>query len=173
MNENVKINCSCDTGFDKGAYKKTLENNIFTLFGNLYKGSSVVLRYHGMLTENIEEEKYNNDLFIQYFLDNDEENIKTIPLHICTKCSGECYCIDIDLEEYNKISFCFKHNDLYDKNNDNYYTLNITKNPLNDVMQKYGFEKNKNLPVTNEENKIGILKKIFDNILKLFKVGTN
>lgn len=171
MNENVKINCSCDTGFDKGAYKKTIENNIFTIFGSLYKESSIVFRYHGILTDKLSKESYNEDLFIEFFFDGNKEDTKTLPLHICTKCSGECYCACIDLEEYNEISFCFKNKeDVYDKNNENFYNLKILKNPLDDVMQKYGFEKNKNLPIKNEDNKISILNKIFNGILKLFKM---
>lgn len=32
MNEFVKFQCACDTGYDNGAIKKTIENNIFTIF---------------------------------------------------------------------------------------------------------------------------------------------
>ena len=32
MNEFVKFECACDLGYNKGALKKTIENNIFTIF---------------------------------------------------------------------------------------------------------------------------------------------
>ena len=32
MSENVKFECACDIGYDKGVLKKTVENNIFTIF---------------------------------------------------------------------------------------------------------------------------------------------
>ncbi len=35
MNEFVKFECACKLGYDKGALKKTIENNIFTIFRKL------------------------------------------------------------------------------------------------------------------------------------------
>ena len=70
MNENINT-CVCNIGFNKGALKKSIENNIFTIFGNISKYSSIVLRYHGELIDNICYEQYNNNLYIKYFFDDD------------------------------------------------------------------------------------------------------
>lgn len=71
MCENVKTKCACDIGYDKGVLKKTLENNIFTIFGNLSQKSSIVIRYHGILTEN-NDKKFN----MFYYFDSMESNKK-------------------------------------------------------------------------------------------------
>ena len=93
MCENVKSSCSCDVGIDKGVLKKTLENNIFTIYGNLTENNSIVLRYHGLLTDNILDNS--TTLNIEYCFDSIENDKTSLALDKCAKSLGDCYCANI------------------------------------------------------------------------------
>lgn len=173
MSENVKFECACDTGYDKGVLKKTLENNIFTIFGNLNEKNSIVIRYHGVLTENILENSPTFNMF--FYFDESENDKKTIKLQKCTKCPGDCYCATIELGCHHSLSFGFSdENNNYELNNDKAFKLNINPDPISNLMQRYGFEQNSNLPTceTNKykmfscDNILNIIKKLFSNIFK-------
>ena len=165
MNEFVKLDCACDTGYDKGALKKTIENNIFSIFGNINQNKTIVVRYHGILTENTEN--IPNEFYLAYFFNNDETNKTKIKLNKCCKCSGECYCGLIDLNSNTSLSFSF-----FDKNNNfelngknEIFKLEISPDPIDNIMQRYGFEQSVNLPsyTENKEN-IFVFKNIINNI---------
>lgn len=165
MNEFVKFECACDLGYDKGALKKTLENNIFTIFGNLNQKNAIVIRYHGILTENDTDNSTAFNMF--YYFDELKNDKKIIKLHKCTKCAGECYCATIDLDIYHSLNFgFFDENNKYEINVDKPFKLNISPDPISNLMQRYGFEQNTNLP-TYEENKDKIF--AFENILSVIK----
>lgn len=146
MNENVNITCICKLGFDKGAIKKTIENNIFTIYGNLIKENSIVIRYHGILSDNIEQNNYTNNLQISYFFDNDESTKNSVTLARCTECIGQNYCAIIDLEKHNNISFEFIDKNTNKKDGEQPFKLDIIKDPVKDLMHRYGFEENTELP---------------------------
>ena len=167
MNENVNITCICKLGFDKGALKKTIENNVFTIFGNLIKENSIVIRYHGILSDNIEQNNYTNNLQISYFFDKDESTRKSITLAKCTECIGENYCAIIDLENHNNISFEFIDSVSNQKDGDQPFCLDILKDPVKDFMQRYGFEQNNELPaILPNKNKFY---SILSNLQMFFK----
>ena len=174
MDENVKHKCICELGCDKGALKKTIENNVFTIYGNITKNSYVILRYHGELIDNINHNNYQNDLYISYYFDDKPEK-HILCLAKCSKCVGESYCALIALEDYSKISFEFFQLE-QDKHiigkNETSFSLNIENNTLNDFLKKYGLEENANLPVIEDKHEIQ-LKKIINNIksflLSLFR----
>jgi len=167
MNEIVKRNCACELGYDKGALKKTIENNIFTIFGNLNQKNSIVIRYHGILTEHNTENTTTFNMF--YYFDGLENDKKTIKLQKCTKCLGECYCATIALNDYHYINFGF-----FDENNNhepainNSFKLDIATDPISSIMQRYGFEQNTNLP-TNIEDKENLFENILMSIKDFFK----
>lgn len=165
MNEFVKFECACDQGYDKGALKKTIENNIFTVFGNLNQKNSIVIRYHGQLTENDGENSTSFNMF--YFFDGLENDKKIIKLQKCTKCIGDCYCATIDLDINHSLNFgFFDENNNYELNGNDAFKLEIAPDPISNIMQRYGFEQNANLP-TCEENKDKIF--VFENILNVIK----
>lgn len=168
MNEFVKTECACVLGYDKGALKKTLENNIFTIFGNVYQKNSIVIRYHGMLTENDGIASTTFSMF--YFFDNAENDKKIIQLQKCTKCAGECYCATIDLDSYHSLNFgFFDSNNKQEINLDKPFKLEIIPDPISNIMQRYGFEQNNNLPtLENKTDKIFAFKNIIDNIKNFF-----
>ena len=168
MCENVKSSCSCDIGYEKGVLKKTIENSIFTIFGNITQDNYIVIRYHGKLTENENLSK----ISISYCYDISSNNNSTILLTRCSKCEGECYCAVLGLEKHTKLFFDFCDNlGNIEKNDSKMFELEIKKDPISSIMQRYGFEKNINLPVC-EENinpKISCLKNIFENIKMFFQ----
>ena len=168
MNEFVKFECACNAGYDKGALKKTIENNIFTIFGNLNQKNSIVIRYHGQLTE--DEDNNSTEFNMFYFFDNNTDDKKTIKLQKCTKCHGDCYCAVIDLDIYHSFNFgFFDNNNRYELNKTSAFRLEIAPDPISNLMQRYGFEQNTNLPVYEQSSdKMFILKNIFNSIKYFF-----
>ena len=165
MNENVKFDCSCSIGYDKGALKKTLENNIFTIFGNLNQKNCIIIRYHGLLTENISNNSTTFNMF--YYFDNLQNDKKQISLGKCQKCVGEHFCAAIDLENHTSIHFGFTNNNgEYELNNDLPFKLDIAPDPISEFMNRHGFEENTNLPVIETEKETLF---IFENILNKIK----
>lgn len=166
MNEFVKTTCACDIGYNKGVLKKTIENNIFTIFGNLNQKNSIVIRYHGLLTEN-----NSTEFKLFYYFDTPENDKSYINLQKCHKCSGDCFCANIDLEHHTKIFFGFiDENSIYDDNQGKAFELEIAPDPITDIMQRYGFEPNTNLPTcTKSQDKLNKFKGIISSIQKLFK----
>ena len=170
MNENVKVSCVCARGYDKGVLKKTIENNIFTVYGNLNKNSYILLRYHGQLIDNIDYNNYTNNLYISYFFDGNKENISNSTLAKCEHSVGENYCALISLDEHDCIDFQFY---LRSENEDNIcseattFKLDIQIDPLENLIQKHGLADITALPVSQEENEIKF-KKILNSIKKIF-----
>lgn len=168
MNEFVKFECACDTGYDKGALKKTIENNIFTIFGNLNQKNSIVIRYHGILTDNNSSNSTTFNMF--YFFDNSENDKKILELKKCTKCDGDCYCATIDLDINHSLNFgFFDENNNYELSDNKTFKLEIAPDPISSIMQRYGFEQNTALPVCEEyKDKMFVLGNILNNIKTFF-----
>jgi len=146
MNENVKTPCVCELGCDKGVFKKTIENNVFTIYGNISQNSYIIIRYHGELIDNIDYENYSDNLYISYFFDENKQETRTVSLAKCTKCIGENYCALIELGEHESLTFEFnsvdaaaEHSELQEKM---LFSLEIKRDLLTDVLQKYGIEEN-------------------------------
>ena len=171
MNENVKQMCICDLGYDKGVLKKTIENNVFTIYGNITKNNYIILRYHGALIDNVSYENYLDNLYITYFFDNDSKSKETICLAKCNKCVGENYCALIYLGEHDKINFNFSLKDTLENivtynDNNMIFELNIKSDPLTDIMNKYEKEEASNLPIAPKDSEIRLKEMI--NKIKLF-----
>lgn len=174
MNEFVNFECACNLGYDKGALKKTIENNIFSIFGNLNQKNSIVIRYHGQLTE--KDDINSTEFSMFYFFDNLENDKKTVKLHRCSKCAGDCYCITIDLDMHHTLNFGFlDNNGNYELNNGTEFKLNILPDPISNIMQRYGFEQNTALPtfekkrdtISTFENLLNSIKLFFKNCFKV------
>ena len=176
MCENVNLKCACDEGYDKGVLKKTIENNIFTIYGHLNQKNTIVVRYHGELTNNELNETKEFNIF--YYFDNMKQNTKTIKLQKCTKCIGECYCCTLDLDSYRSLHFGFFDNyGNYELSCNTIITLDIAPDPISSLMQRYGFEENTNLPTYEKNNDnlfafksiFNSIKLFFNNIFKTYK----
>ena len=168
MNEFVKFECACDLGYDKGALKKTIENNIFTIFGNLNQKNSIVIRYHGCLTENDSNNSTAFNMF--YYFDGSENDKKIIQLKKCTKCVGDCYCATIDLDMNHFLHFgFFDKNNNYELNNETTFKLEIAPDPIANIMQRYGFEQNTSLPTYEpSSDKIFAFRNVLTAITEFF-----
>lgn len=167
MNENVNNSCICTIGYDKGAFKKQVENNIFTIFGNISKNNTIVLRYHGELIDNICYEQYENNLYIKYFFDDDKNALNKVNLAKCTKCIGENYCTLIELENHNKITFSFCTAQDLEKEGLMSFNLNISEDLLSSFVNKYEEKTSENLPVLENKHEIK-LKNIIQTIKDYF-----
>ena len=167
MSEIVKFECACNAGYDKGALKKTLENNIFTIFGNLNQKNSIVIRYHGVLTESDINDLTTYNMF--FYFDDLKSEKQIVKLQKCNKCAGECYCCTLDLDMYNTLNFgFFDNNNVCELNCDKPFQLKISPDPISNIMQRYGFEQNTNLPVVeSDKDKISSFEGIL-NIIKTF-----
>ncbi len=168
MNENSNFSCICKLGYEQGAYIKAIENNIFTIYGNIATNNTIIMRYHGQLIDNICYEQYENNLFIKYFFDNNFEEIKTIALAKCTKSHGENYCGLINLENHDNITFSFFSPNQEPDEQNMTFNLPIQNNILEDFIDKYDEEKNTALPVVSENKLIEFLE-VIDNIKLFFK----
>ena len=170
MNENVKIDCCCDQGYDKGVIKKTVENNIFTIYGNITKNNCIVLRYHGELMDSINCQNYSNNLYISYFFDNNSVETIHMPLAKCSKCVGESYCSLIDLGCHDNIAFEFyvlnEAEKKCSKEPTHIFNFQIKNDPISDILEKYNVEENSMLPAVSSAKEIE-LKKVIGIIKKM------
>ena len=163
MKENEVEKCYCEEGFEKGAIKKNFEFENFSIFGNLMKKNTIVIRYSGCLTKTNSDKE--NKIILYYVFNNDWTNKKEIILKPCHHEKGT-YCATIDLEENMCITFGF-YNSVgeYDKNLANSYSLKIANNTIDDIMKRYGIEENTELPVTlNDTKNMNIISSMFSKI---------
>ena len=166
MSKNEVEKCYCEQGFKKGAIKKSCEFENFSIFGNLMKKNTIVIRYNGSLTKkNIEKE--NHKIILYYVFNNDWTNKKELILANCEH-EKDCYCTTIDLEDNLNITFGFCDNyGEYDKELSNSYSLKISNNPIDEIMKRYGMEINTEMPVVkNEANEVNNISSIFYKIKK-------
>lgn len=137
--------CCCEEGFSNGAIKKNFEFENFSIFGNIMKNSTIVIRYNGHL-------KFNSNVKLYYVFNNDWNNVKKVPMSIC-KHDKNSYCGIIHIGEELNISIGFCNEDNGEIAPQNSYTFKIAQNTINDIMKRYNFENNESLPIIQEENK--------------------
>ena len=172
MMENEVEKCYCEAGFEKGAIKKNCEFENFSIFGNLMKKNTIVIRYYGCLKElNVEKD---NNINLYYVFNNDWTNKKEITLTPCHHDKGS-YCATIDLEDNLCITFGFyTQSGCYDYNLRDSYSLKIADNTIDNILKRYNMEENTELPITNEQVKdinfiTSIFTRIKNKLAKLFK----
>lgn len=105
-----------------------------------------------------------------YYFDQAENDKKIIELQKCTKCIGDCFCATLDLDTNHTLHFGFFNGNNYELNNNTAFKLEIAPDPIANIMQRYGFEHNNNLPTYEEKNdKMFALQNIFATIKNFFK----
>lgn len=173
MNNVVDLHCTCEEGCNKGVFKKTIENEKFSIFGNLNKNNCIILRYYGKLTKSTEEIELedNTELYMYYTFDNNWQDKKHIQMGKCLIGRNNDFCIHIDLENHDLISFGFYDNKgKFDLKEDSLtYSFTISNDIISDIMKRYGFEANKELP-TIVEYKVNYMINVESVLLKLKKV---
>lgn len=163
MKENEVEKCCCELGFEKGAIKKNFEFENFSIFGNLMKKNTIVIRYKGSLSKKTLENS--NKIILYYVFNNDWTNKQEIELKPCHH-EKESFCTTIDLQDNMCITFGFCNSlGEYDKDLANSYSLKIANNTIDDIMKRYGIEENTELPVTLIDTKnINIITSVFNKI---------
>lgn len=168
MNENAVEKCSCDIGIENGAISKFFEFDNFTIFGNLSKNSSIVIRYNGTLC-NKKKDGITHPILIYYVFDNDWTNKNDV---FMTKCyhHADTFCVNIDLEQHNSITFGF-YNSIgeFDKNYAESYNLKISEDKIDDIMKRYNLEDSTNLPIAPKQTEILSMSAFFASIKNWFK----
>lgn len=151
MKENEVEKCYCELGFEKGAIKKSCEFENFSIFGNLMKKNTIVIRYNGCLTKTHLNKSHK--IILYYVFNNEWTNKQEIELKPCLH-EKDSFCATIDLRDNMCITFGFYNsNGEYDKNLANSYSLKIANNTIDDIMKRYGIEENHELPVTLKDTK--------------------
>ena len=152
--------CCCEEGFSNGAIKKNFEFENFSIFGNIMKNSSIVIRYNGHL-------KFNSNVKMYYVFNNDWNNVKKTQMNIC-KHDKNAYCGIIHIDEELNISIGFCNEDESNITTSASYTFKIAQNTINDIMKRYNFEANESLPTVQTENKhMNNIFTIFNKIKKI------
>jgi len=176
MKENEVEKCYCELGFEKGAIKKNCEFENFSIFGNLMKNNTIVIRYNGCLTKKHFENHHK--IILYYVFNNDWTNKKEIELKPCHH-EKDSFCTTIEQRDNMCITFWFySTNGEYDKNLANSYSLKIANNTIDDIMKRYNIEENNDLPVTLDDTKnmsriSSVFTKIKGMISKMFLKVTN
>ena len=163
MKEKEVEKCYCEAGFEKGAIKRNCEFENFSIFGNLMKKNTIVIRYNGCLAKPNFDTSYK--IILYYVFNNDWTNKKEMVLKPCHH-EKSTFCANIDLEDNMCITFGFYNsNGEYDKELANSYSLKISNNTIDDIMKRYGMEENQELPVTlNDTKNMNIISSIFTKI---------
>lgn len=160
MCENVVEKCCCEEGFSNGAIKKNFEFENFSIFGNIMKNSTIVIRYNGHL-------KFNSKVTMYYTFNNDWNNVKKIPMSVC-KHDKNSYCGIIHIKEELNISIGFLSEIDMNIKPSTAYTFKISQNTIDDIMKRYNFESNEALPTVQAESKhINNIATFFSKIRKL------
>lgn len=154
MSNVVDFHCTCEEGCNKGAFKKNVEDEKFTIFGNLNKNNCMILRYHGELVKPNEDADLEKpkEIYMYYTFDNNWQDKHHVQMSKCLIGRNHEFCINIDLEQHSLISFGFYNNyGKFDiKDDSTTYCFNIGNDIISDIMKRYGLEDNKELPAVVE-----------------------
>lgn len=183
--------CSCSKYLEKKENLKVcLENEIFTIYGNLNKGQKIVIKYHGKLLnekenkeenkiveENIEknlienlkenENKNNNNnekekkIFLYYGYGNLWSDKGMIEMDVCNHSDKQSYCVALNLINVENLFLCFMdNNNNWDLNESSSYIIKID-NPMTTLTKKL-------LSVALTEEDYWSTNKFFKNIINKF-----
>lgn len=110
-----------------------------------------------------------------YYFDQSKNDKKILQLQKCTKCDSHCYCATIDLDIFHSLHFgFFNENFEYELEKETPFTLEIAPDPITNIMQRYGFEQNTNLPAYEDNNaKINVFRGILDKLTFFFNKVLN
>lgn len=152
--------CRCKEGFDSGAMKKSIEFENFSIFGNIMKNNTIVVRYNGHL-------KFNSNVKMYWVFNNDWDNIQSASMSICDY-DKNSYCAILELKDEFSISIGFCTDNTTDAiSQANSYTFKIAQNTIDDIMKRYNFETNEALPTVTEKKNIHKLENIFNKIKEI------
>lgn len=143
--ENKQRMCCCNEAVKKGIYTKSLENDNFSIYGNLMHGRSILLNYHGKLIQN--NDITNDDklkapnIYLYYCFDNNWNDKKIVNMNVCNKNSKLSYCTIIDVPENENINIAFTNDaDKWDVTEKGTYYLKIYPDIEKAILRRYNLD---------------------------------
>lgn len=158
--------CRCSEGFKNGAMKKSFEFENFCIFGNIMKNNTLVIRYNGHL-------KFKDNIKLYWVFNNDWNNIHMTSMSLCDY-DKNSYCTLLNIKDELSLSIGFCTDNNFDTiSQATSYSFKISQNTIDDIMKRYNFEPNEELPTIQEDskhmNKLGnVFNKIKEMILAIF-----
>jgi hypothetical protein len=164
-----KPECNClNLSKDNKNYFLSYENENFKVYGELFKGSTIILKYCGKLLETNNNE--NSSIFMHYGFGSLWQNKGNIEMSLCKHSDLKHYCTVLNLPSSESLMFCFMDdNNNWDLNNNSSYELKISEKPL-DLSKK-----EEEIVTTDEDFLNGFqkfIKKLTDGIYNvILKIG--
>lgn len=144
--ENKERFCCCSEAAKKGIYVKSLENDNFSIYGNLMHNRSILLNYHGKLINSFNKLDYNKskipNIYLYYCFDNNWNDKKIINMNVCNSNTYELsYCTIIDIPENENINIAFTNdNDEWDVTEKGTYYLRIYPDVEKAILRRYNLD---------------------------------
>lgn len=175
--ENKQRICCCNEAVKKGIYAKSLENDNFSIYGNLMHGRSVLLNYHGKLIKNNDitndEKSKAPNIYLYYCFDNNWNDKKIVNMNVCNKNSKLSYCAIIDIPESENINIAFTDDcDNWDVTEKGTYCLKLYHDVEKAILKRYNLDGtppaiiSENLPI----KPINIFKKLKEKTYAFFAI---
>ena len=175
--ENKQRNCCCNDAVKKGIYTKSLENDNFSIYGNLMHGRSILLNYHGKLIKNnditTDDKSKAPNIYLYYCFDNNWNDKKIVNMNVCNKNSNLNYCAIIDIPENENINIAFTNDDDdWDVTEKGTYYLKIYPDIEKIILRRYNLDAappviiSENLPV----KPINFFKKLKEKTYTFFTI---
>lgn len=122
MNNNL---CFCiDVLHSSENFKLNYENDVYSIYGDINKNNTVLIKYHGYLIPNNELDS--KKIFINYGYGNfwAEKDVKE--MNMCKNSEKASYCLLLDLANAETFNFCFMDSsNNWDLNENTSYHFNI------------------------------------------------
>lgn len=154
MDNTVPIECCCISAYDKGCAEMTFENDSFSIYGQLFENSYILIKCHDVADDIVSPT-------LKATFNNGSEQ-KDLPLSKCLHGKDGDYCALLNLEKNYFLNLCMNNSD--EKN----ISIKINKDPLVEIMQRYNLDKNPELlPV--KKNGDGFFGPFFSKYFLLIK----
>lgn len=145
FDENKHRNCCCSEAVKKGIYTKSLENDSFSIYGNLMHGRNILLNYHGKLIKNNDITNDNKssapNIYLYYCFDNNWNDKKIVNMNVCNKDSKLSYCSIIDIPENENINIAFTNDaEEWDITEKGTYYLKISPDIEKAILRRYNLD---------------------------------
>lgn len=145
FDENKQRICCCTEAVKKGIYEKSLNNDNFSIYGNLMHGKSVLINYHGKLIKNNDitndDKSKAPNIYLYYCFDNNWKERKIMNMNVCNKGNEISYCSIIDIPENENINIAFTNdNEEWDTTEKGTYYLKIYPDVEKAILKRYNLD---------------------------------
>lgn len=172
FDENPKRICYCNDAIKEGIYTKAIENESFSIYGNLIQGKNILINYNGNLTKNYTSENKIPNLYLYYCFDNDWENKKIINMSVCKQKNALSYCFIINLPtDHTNINIAFTNdNNEWDTDIKGSYYIKMYPDIEKEILKRYGLDStpptiiSDNLPASCKS----LIEKVKEKVVTIF-----